>query len=406
MINKKINNLIRKNYTSNGPPMRRFDNPFYIPSEQRLLYDILNNGGIGNKKTTAYGISDNNNRGDIDEDGEDGDGDGFDEPITDPSFSISSNYYQSEVYKIEKNRKAFGTDEINKEYSDERHLVAYNADTNTLSIAMRGTDPSSLDDWLTNFSMIYRSEKGRLTDWFSSNPKVKEGLELFGIPFLEGLLGGGGLIEEELEMIEAFKNLDGLDEATSVKSKYNFEYHKQFLDKVLKFYGPDVRLKLIGHSKGGAEAKMLLAYLKKELPFKSDNPEIIPNNIKAYTYNSLPFNWKSSNTDPDLYPVKTSGDPVAVNINNNHPNLRIIKNNPALPNDRFKPDVYLAHLASNFNYDYRKYPTLREKQDKKIRKKIKKKARRYKKKEKEVRRQFKENKAMGGEDINRAKNSN
>jgi len=370
MINKKINNLIRKNYTSDGMPMRRFESPFYIPSEQKLLYDILNNGGIGNKTTTAFRVSDNNNRGDIDEDGQDGDGDGNDERPSNPSFSPSSNYYQSEVYKAERDRKPFGTDMINKEYSDERHLVAYNADSNTLSIAMRGTDPSSLDDWLTNFSMIYRSEKGRLTDWFNSNPKVKEGLELFGIPFLEGLIGGGGLIEEELEMVEAFKNVDGLDEATSAKSKYNFEYHKQFLDEVLAVYGDDVRLKLIGHSKAGAEAKMLLAYLKKELPFKSDNPKIIPKDIKAYTYNSLPFNWKSSNTDPDLYPTKTRGDPVAVNINNNHPNLRIIKNNPALPKDQFKPDVYLAHLASNFNYDFRKYPTLYDKGQKKLLKKL------------------------------------
>ena len=124
----------------------------------------------------------------------------------------------------------------------------------------------------------------------------------------------------------------------------------RFLDDVLEQYGENVNLNLIGHSKGGGEARMLLAYLKKELPFKARSPAIIPRNIKAYTYNSLHFNWKGKNTDPDLYPVKVRGDPVDVNINNNHPNLRIIKN----PN----AGLMEKHSTANFLKDFRNIPLL------------------------------------------------
>ena len=40
-LNARMRLLYNKNYTSKGSPMRRYDNPYYIASSQRLLYDIL-----------------------------------------------------------------------------------------------------------------------------------------------------------------------------------------------------------------------------------------------------------------------------------------------------------------------------------------------------------------------------
>ena len=337
MINNKIRDLVRKNYLTDGAPMRKWDNPFYIPSEQQLLYDIL-----GNEKSNN---NNNNVNTDINSEGNERTDDDFD----DPAFSISSNYYQAEVYKSEGDRKAFTGGMIDTELSDERHLVAYDRNTNTLSIAMRGTDPSSLLDWLNNFSMVYQSEKRNLEEWLNSNPKAKEGLELFGIPFLETMITRGLFLEDEI-FLEAAANMEDLDEPTREKQKFNFQYNSEFLDNVLEQYGENVNLNLIGHSKGGGEARMLLAYLKNELPFEANKAPIIPQNIKAYTYNSLHFNWKGKNTDPDLYPVKVRGDPIDVNIDNNHPNLRIIRN----PN----AGVMEKHSTANFLKDFRKYPLL------------------------------------------------
>tara|TARA_R110000822_G_scaffold24166_4_gene73954 strand:- start:1165 stop:2481 length:1317 start_codon:yes stop_codon:yes gene_type:complete len=348
MINKKIRDLVRRNYLTDGPAMRKWDNPFYIPSEQQLLYDILGNEKKGNEKNTKNNNnvvnvvsvvnSDNYERTDDDDD--------FD----DPAFSISSNYYQAEVYKSVEDRKAFTGGIIDTELSDERHLVAYNKKTNTLSVAMRGTNPSSLLDWLNNFSMVYQSEKRDLEEWIKGSTKAKEGLELFGIPFLNYFVKTGLLVEEQI-FLEAAMGLEKLDEPTKEKEKFNFQYNSEFLDDVLEQYGENVNLNLIGHSKGGGEARMLLAYLKKELPFKARSPAIIPRNIKAYTYNSLHFNWKGKNTDPDLYPIKVRGDPIDVNIQNHHPNLRIIGNQKG-------GTLMEKHSSANFLKDFRNIPLL------------------------------------------------
>ena len=40
-LNARMRLLYDKNYTAKGSPMRRYDNPYYIASSQRLLYDIL-----------------------------------------------------------------------------------------------------------------------------------------------------------------------------------------------------------------------------------------------------------------------------------------------------------------------------------------------------------------------------
>jgi len=40
-LNARMRLLYDKNYTAKGSPMRRYDNPYYIASSQKLLYDIL-----------------------------------------------------------------------------------------------------------------------------------------------------------------------------------------------------------------------------------------------------------------------------------------------------------------------------------------------------------------------------
>jgi len=42
MMNKKIQKLYDENYSTPQLPMRTFRNPFVLPSENQLLFDILN----------------------------------------------------------------------------------------------------------------------------------------------------------------------------------------------------------------------------------------------------------------------------------------------------------------------------------------------------------------------------
>ena len=50
MINNKVIKLYNKNYNTDQLPVRKWDDPFYIPSVNRLLYDL----STGGKKETAF----------------------------------------------------------------------------------------------------------------------------------------------------------------------------------------------------------------------------------------------------------------------------------------------------------------------------------------------------------------
>ena len=49
-MNKEILKLYNENYNVSPTLPRRFKNPFFIPTENQLLYDLVNRGGLEEKK--------------------------------------------------------------------------------------------------------------------------------------------------------------------------------------------------------------------------------------------------------------------------------------------------------------------------------------------------------------------
>ena len=351
IFNSQIRRLYIENYDTNGPPQREWTNPFFIPSEQRLLLALVNQAPVKpNLIQSTYAPSKLSNEITF-----------APQAVTteetlspfdfDPSFSPSSNYYQHEVYLPLEQRIPFKEgDVIDEELSDERHLVVYNKNTNNLYVSHRGTDSSSVSDWVNDIALTYDSEKKRLTEYLTGNKVERDEIKPFDLLFGALLSSSEGLLAETGALVY------GLGSVADLRNKLNFNYHREIIDEVLKKYGGDVNLKLVGHSKAGAEASMMMEYLRG---LRKVKPAITPKTLKVYTYNSLPYSWSGMNTDPDLYPVKNSGDLASVRINNNHPNLRVI------PKDRrgkkFKSgnikDPLNAHKSKTFvNYDYRYVP--------------------------------------------------
>ena len=349
IFNSQIRRLYIENYIVDGPPAREWTNPFFIPSEQRLLLALVNQSPVKPnliQSTYRPSILSNNitNAPNAAEDTE--------APFDyDPSFSPSSNYYQNEVYKSLGQRTPFKSgDIIDEDLSDERHLIVYNKNTNNLYVAHRGTDTSSATDWANDVAIAYDSEKKRLTEYITGKQVAPDEIKPYDLLLGALLSSGEGL------MAEAGAFVYGLDSVAGLRNRLNFNYHREVMDEVLEKYGGDINLKILGHSLAGAESQMMMEYLRG---LRKVKPPFIPDTLKVYTYNSLPYSWSGMNSDPDLYPVKNSGDLASVRINNNHPNLRVITKNKK--GEKFKTgnikDPLKAHKSKNFvNYDYRYVP--------------------------------------------------
>lgn len=359
IFNSQIRRLYVENYIVDGPPTREWTNPFFIPSEQRLLLELVNQSSVKPNLIQSTYIPSKlsseitNAPQPVDEGQEEGQEEERALFDYDPSFSPSANYYQNEVYKPLGDRTPFKAgDIIDEDLSDDRHLIVYNKNTNNLYVAHRGTDPTSSSDWINDVALTYDSEKKRLTEYLTGKQVAPDEIKPYD------LLLGALLSSSEGLLAEAGAFVYGLGTIAGLRNKLNFNYHREVMDEVLEKYGGDINLKILGHSKAGAESQMMMEYLRGQRKVK---PPVIPDHLKVYTYNSLPYSWRGMNSDPDLYPVKNSGDLASVRINNNHPNLRVI------PKDRhgkkFKTgkinDPLNAHKSQTFvNYDYRYVPMI------------------------------------------------
>ena len=316
MMNKKIQKLYDENYSTPQLPMRTFRNPFFLPSENQLLFDILNpkskdlklqtqlqpvikqalftptqGGNIRSDPFMAGAETDN----DLDDD------DGFDLDTRD-SVSMESDYYQNEVYKLPINRIPYDYDEIiDNELSSDRHLVAYNRKTNTLHISHRGT--ADILDIIADIIITRRDGKG------------------------------------DADRLDFSKTQFPLDEL----EKREITSHTDILENAIAKFGENVKLVLSGHSKGGLSAQMVLNYLDNNYKGKRSKVNL-KQPVRAYVYNSAPYEWKGESNDPRVFPRRVKGDPISYFYGRNHPNLVTISK------DRLGKTIPIrsAHSSNNF----------------------------------------------------------
>ena len=289
-MNKKIEKLYDDNYYTGQLPQRTFRNPFFIPNENQILFDILNSKDnkdirlqtqlpavikttlftqpVGDTTQPVQPVQDETDNGDAE----------FDIDKRDV-VSMESDYYQAEVYLPIDERVPYNIgDVIDNKLSDARHLVAYNEKTNTLFIAHRGT--ASILDLVIDVAITRRGDGGA--------DKIDFSKTQFD-PIIKG-------------------------------EKAEINYHVDILEKAIQQYGDKVKLELSGHSKGSVSVQMLLNYLDGNYKGKPSkiNLESTP---KAYTYNAAPYQWKGENNDPRMYPRRVSGDPISFPFGRSHPNL-------------------------------------------------------------------------------------
>lgn len=326
-MNRNIRRLYERNYTTpTTDPMRKWSSPFYLPSEQALLKSIL--AKKQNRPTASFIIPTRFDAGDDDDGGsvmsssslgslsDDGssimtdvsssEGEEKEEEVEDPSISKESDYYQNEVYKERDNRRPYPNDEIDKELSDRRHLIAVDNSDRTVYVAHRGT--ADLLDAIIDLTAISRSGTGRLKDRVDFN----------NIQFLAK--------PEKMEM----------------------SYHIDLMKKIIKKY-PDYKFELSGHSKGGLNAQMILAFLENKIPGLPYKGKKL--NKKVYTYNSAPYEWEGESSHPDMYPRRTEYDPISAPFGRFHPNLKTIRYTTEGREIGFRN----AHDSNNFlNIDFSK----------------------------------------------------
>ena len=351
-MNKEILKLYNENYNVSPTPIRRFKNPFFIPTENQLLYDLVQKGGLQddnetsiikktNKKTNEKIQKEN-----IENNGED------------PSFNPSANFYQNEVYKGVNERKLYKKgDEYYKDLSDDRHMVVYNEKNNNLYIIYRGTDPNSLDDIVSDVNIAFQYEKTLFNEYTAQHPTLGKLTSFFG-SLLGGVLAPEIITESEL-LSDAIELTKTGNQFSDQLTELDFKFHKKNIDFILEtFYNKNVNLKLVAHSKGGSHAQLMLDYLKNNL---SDKAKYRPKSIKVYTYNSMPYKSKTNEIDRDYYPVRTSTDIANPPSSQRHPHLRIIptdKKGKKFKDIGFTNPLY-SHRAEHFvNRDFRNIPML------------------------------------------------
>ena len=288
MYNKKIRKLYEDNYTAPVfQSIRNFNNPFYIATEQQILNEILKNINLGKpifKSSIASTPAPTPapTQAPTPAPTVDYDDDFFEEE--DPSVSKESDYYQAEVYEPAGERKPFKDgDIVDKDLSDTRHLIVYNKKENTVYLSHRGTD-SVLDAVLD----ITAYARGFYTDKKS----------------------------EKSGMYELF------NPTSDLLSRRNNAYHINLLNSVIDKYGRDVKLRLSGHSKGGADVQLLIDYLENGIKGVKQRHKNI--DYKAYLYNSHAYNFEGENTNKNIHPRRVYGDPVSFAFGREHPNLKTI----------------------------------------------------------------------------------
>ena len=286
MYNKKIRKLYEDNYTAPVfQSIRNFNNPFYIATEQQILNEILKNINLGKpifKSSIASTPAPTPTQAPTPAPTLDYDDDFFEEE--DPSISKESDYYQAEVYEPAGERKPFKDgDIVDKDLSDTRHLIVYNKKENTVYLSHRGTD--SVLDAVLDITAYSRG-------FYTNKKSEKSG------------------------------NYELLNPTSDLLTKKNNAYHINLLNSVIDKYGRDVKLKLSGHSKGGADVQVLIDYLENGIKGVKQKHKNI--DYKAYLYNSHAYNFKGINTNENIHPRRVDGDPVSYAFGRDHPNLKTI----------------------------------------------------------------------------------
>lgn len=375
MLNTEIRQLYNLNKEVPPTQENRFKNPFYLPTNNQLLYSILQSGALDEPEqpspltTKTIKIKSNTEKSsktslDV------YNAEGVLIQTGDPSFNPTANYYQSEVYKDIDDRKLFKEGDMVLNYlSDKRHMVIYNKPNNNLYVAYRGTDPQSFEDLVSDINIAYQYEKELFNEYTERNPSISKIAKFFGSAL--GGLFAPELVTESTALQEAFELVKSGNELSEQFNKLDYEYHKNNINYILESlpkYISNPNLILLGHSKGGAHAQLIMEYLKGNL---SEKGKYKPKSIKTYTYNSLPYISTKNDVDRDYYPSRTDTDIANPSDSRNHPHLRIITRDKQ--GNKFKDASIFtplySHRAEHFvNRDYRKYPMLINKNKLKIKK--------------------------------------
>ena len=325
MKNKKINQLYKQNYIIDEQQPLKFNNPFFVQSEQQLLNKIYKNMLSGNPLFQApiapiapiaptAPIAPVAPAAPVAPDTKD--------KMADDSINPRADYYQQMVYEPPGERRLYpdGDGEVSyEELDDDRHMVTYDKETNTIHVAHRGTEITSIIDIVIDLVATARIGTGNLNDRIDFN--------VVNNPLTE--------IEEQ-----------------------EIDYHIKYIDKVLTTIlkeHPNATLDLSGHSKGGMNAQMVLAYLENYINDRPPKYEM--KNTRVYTYNSAPWEWQGEKKHPNIYPRRVRGDPVSMIWGAGHPNLKTITHT----HDGKEISIIDAHGSDNFlNQDFSKIKSLKE----------------------------------------------
>ena len=329
MKNQKINQLYKQNYIIDEQQPIKFNNPFFIQTEQQLLNAIYKNMLSGKPlfqgapatapvapiAPATAPIAPVAPVAPLAPDTKD-------KMAGDSSINPRADYYQRMVYEPVGDRRLYpgGDAEVSYEQlDDDRHMVTYDAEKNIIHVAHRGTEITSIWDIVIDLAATARMGTGKLNDRIDFNT--------INNPLTE-------LEEKEID--------------------YHIEYIDKVLTTILKDH-PNATLDLSGHSKGGMNAQMVLAYLENYINDRP--PKYNMKNTRVYTYNSAPWEWEAETNHPNIYPRRVRGDSVSMIWGAGHPNLKTITHT----GDGKQISMLDAHSSDNFfNQDFSKVKSLKE----------------------------------------------
>jgi hypothetical protein len=243
-INNQIDKLIEKNKRLKAVNMTHYDNPFLLLSETVALNELVTNT-LPSSRAEVGGIEPN------------------DSHILGSGLTIyesSSNdvenlarHVMNEVYQSPENRREIAGYTMLNSFGDDRNLVYKSNKSNTILYGIRGTEPTSGTDWMTDLEIASMASRKVL-------PEAR-------------LMPTGN-------MTDRFNN------ANNIYSKLRDLY-------------PKSKIIIGGHSLGNSVG---LDVLYKH---QSDN------NIDLYSYNGFTHPIYTGKKDPRNHPQRTEGDIVS-----------------------------------------------------------------------------------------------
>ncbi len=244
-LNNQIDKLIEKNKHLKPVNMTHYDNPFLLLSETRALNELVTNG-LPSSRAKVEGIEPN------------------DSHILGTGLTIyesSSNnaenlarHVMNEVYTDPDNRREIEGYTMLNSFGDDRNVVYKSNKSNTILYGIRGTEPTSGTDWLTDLSIASKAIREK-------------------IPF------------DKRDYLEA-----------PMKERYNNA--NNIYSKLRELY-PKSLIIIGGHSLGNSVGLDIL------YKHQADN------NIELYGYNGFRHPVYTGKKDPRNHPQRTEGDIVS-----------------------------------------------------------------------------------------------